>query len=47
MDHHIDQPPYHVTTHSDELQLAVLTQQNKRLIREILLFEVKKLSTPR
>ena len=28
-------------THLDELQLAVLTQQNKRLTREILSFEVK------
>ena len=28
-------------THSDELQLAVLTQQNKRLLRDILPFEVK------
>ena len=41
MDHHIDQPSSHVPTHSDELQLAVLTQQNKRLTREILPFEVK------
>ena len=41
MDHHIDQPSSHVPTHSDELQLAVLTQQNKRLIREILPFEAK------
>ena len=41
MDHHIDQPSPHVPTHSDELQLAVLTQQNKRLIHEILPFEVK------
>ena len=41
MDHHIDQPPCHVPTNSDELQLAVLTQQNKRLIHEILPFEVK------
>ena len=41
MDHHIDQPSSHVQTHSDELQLAFLTQQNKRLRREILPFEVK------
>ena len=41
MDHHIDQPSSHVPTHSDQLQLAVLTQQNKRLIHEILPFEVK------
>ena len=41
MDHHIDQTSSHVPTHSDELQLAVLKQQNKRLTREILPFEVK------
>ena len=41
MDHHIDQPSSHVPTHSGELQVAVLTQQNKRLTREILPFEVK------
>ena len=41
MDHHIDQPSYHVPTRSDALQLAVLTQQNRRLTREILPFEVK------
>ena len=41
MDHHIDQPSSHVPTHSDELQLVALTQQNKRLINEILPFEVK------
>ena len=41
MDHHIDQPSSHVRTHSDELQLAVLTQQNRRLTREIVPFEVK------
>ena len=41
MDHYNDQPFYHVQTHWDEIQLAVLTQQNKRLTREILPFEVK------
>ena len=41
MDHHIDQPSSHVPTHLDELQLAVLTQQNRRLTREILPFEVR------
>ena len=41
MDHHFDQPSSHVPKHSDELQLAVLTQQNRRLTREILLFEFK------
>ena len=41
MHHHIDQPTSHVPTHSDELQLAVLTQPNNCLIREILPFEVK------
>ena len=41
MDHHIDQPSSNVPTHSDELQLDLLTQQNKRLTRKILPFEVK------
>ena len=41
MDHHMDQPSSHVQTHSDEIQLAVFTQQNKRLTRKILPFEVK------
>ena len=41
MDHHTDQPSSDIPTHSDELQLAVLTQQNRRLTREILPFEVK------
>ena len=41
MDHHVDQPSSHVPTHSDQLQLAFLTRQNKRLISEILPFEVK------
>ena len=41
MDHHIDQSSSNVPTHSDELKIAVLTQQNKRLTREILPFEVK------
>ena len=40
MDHLIDRPSSHVPTHSDELQLAVLTQ-NRRLTHEILTFEVK------
>ena len=39
MDHHIDQPSSHVQTHSDEVQLAVLTQQNRRLSRQTLPFE--------
>ena len=30
MDHHIDQLSSHVPTHLDELQLAVLTQQNTK-----------------
>ena len=38
MDHQVDQPSSNVPTHSDELQLAVLTQQNKHLIRHILPF---------
>ena len=41
MDHQTDQPSSNIPTHSDELQLAVLTQQNRRLTREILPFEVK------
>ena len=47
MDHHVDQPSFitvrntNVPIHSDELQLAVLAQQNKRLICDILPFEVK------
>ena len=41
MDHHIDQPSSNIPTHSDELQLAVLKQQNRRFIHEILPFEVK------
>ena len=41
MDHHIDQASSIVPTHSEELQLVVPTQQNKRLTREILPFEVK------
>ena len=41
MDHHTDQPSSNIPTHSDELQLVVLTQKNRRLIHEFLLFEVK------
>ena len=41
MEHHVDQPSSNVPTHSDKLQLANLTQQNKRLTRDILSFEVK------
>ena len=41
MDHHVDQPSSNVPTHSEELQLAVFAQQNKRLLREILPYEVK------
>ena len=41
MDNHIDHPSSNTPTHSDELQLAVLTQQNKRLTRELPPFEVK------
>ena len=42
MNHHIDPPSSHVPTHSKELQLAVLTQQNRHLTREILPFEFKR-----
>ena len=41
MDHHLDQSSSSQSTQSDEIQLAVLTQQNKRLTHEILPFEVK------
>ena len=41
MNHHLGQISSNLDKHSDELQLAVLTQQNKRLIREILPSEVK------
>ena len=41
MDHHVDQPSSNVPTHSDELQLAVLKQQQKRLTSKFLHFEVK------
>ena len=41
MDHRVDQPSSNVPTHSDELQLAVLIQQNKCLTRENLPLEVK------
>ena len=43
MDHHIDQRSSHIPIHSDDLQLAVLTQQNKPLKSEILPFEYKHL----
>ena len=41
MNHHIGQTSSNTDIHSDKLQLAVLTQQNKRLLRDILPFEVK------
>ena len=41
MNHQIDETSFNIDTHSEALQLAVLTQQNKRLLREILPFEVK------
>ena len=41
MVHHLDQPLSNIPTHSVELQLAVLTQQNKRLQEDILPFEIK------
>ena len=40
MDHQIDQPSSNISTNSDELQLAALTQHNRRLTREILPFDV-------
>ena len=41
VDHHVDQTSSNVPTQLLELQLAVLTQQYKRLIRDTLPFEVK------
>ena len=41
MNHHTGQTSSNLDKQSDELQIAVLTQQNKRLAREILPFEVK------
>ena len=41
MNHRIGQTSSNTDTHSDELQLAVLTQQKKRPQRDILPFEVK------
>ena len=41
MDHHIGHSSSNTPTHLDELQLAVLTQKNRRLTREIPPFEVK------
>ena len=41
MNHPIGQTSSNIHTYSDKLQLAVLTQQNQRLTREILPFEVK------
>ena len=41
MNRHICQTSSNTDTHSDELQLAVLKQQNKRSQRDILPFEVK------
>ena len=41
MNHRIGRTSSNTDTHSDKLQLAVLTQQNNRLIRDILLLEVK------
>ena len=40
MNHHIGPTSSNKDTHSDELKLTVLTQQNKRLLREILAFEI-------
>ena len=41
MNHHIGHTSSNTDTQSGELQLAVLTQQKKRPLRDILLFEVK------
>ena len=41
MNHHTGQTSSNLDTKSDELQLAILTKQNRRLTREISHFEVK------
>ena len=41
MNHYTGQTSSNTETHSDELQLAVLSQQNKRLQHDILPFEAK------
>ena len=41
MDQYTDQSSSNLPTHSDELQLAVLKQQNTRLTQEILPFKIK------
>ena len=41
MDQHPEQSSSNIPTHSEELQIAILTQQNRRLISEISPFEVK------
>ena len=41
MNRHIRQISSNTDTHSDEPQLPVLTQQNKRLQRDISPFEIK------
>ena len=46
MSRHTEQTSKKLDTYSEELQLAVLTQQNKRRIQEILPFKIT-ISTPR
>ena len=41
MNHHIGQTSSNLHSHSDNLQIAVLTQQNKLLTRDVLPFEVE------
>ena len=41
MNHYTGQTSSNTDTHSDEIQIAVLTQQNKRLQRDILPFEFR------
>ena len=41
MDHHPEQSSSNYQAHSDELQLVVLTQQNRRLMTEISPFDIK------
>ena len=45
MDHHVDQSSSNIPTHPDELQLAVLRQQNERLIRGIYLLKLNTINT--
>ena len=45
MNHHTGQNSSNLDTHSNELQLAVLTQRNKRLTREIFPLRLNTINT--